>query len=75
MSIKSCSKSTVGQVTNTDELVALAHAHIAEFGVTLIIGEGRRSLRSRMPASYDPQATFRAVDKRNPHVCARWSDN
>ena len=75
MSQKSYSKYAVGHLTNTDKLVALANAHIAEYGVTLIIGEGRRSLRSRMPASYDPQAAFGAFDKRNPHVCARWSDN
>jgi len=75
VSQKSYSKHAVGHLTNTDKLVALANAHIAEYGVTLIIGEGRRSLRSRMPASYDPQATFRAVDKRDPNACKRWADN
>ena len=64
----------VSQPTNTDSDDDLIAAYIAENGAPRVYKTGMRWLVSRCPASYDPQVTFRAVDKRNPHVCARWSD-
>ena len=38
------------------------------------IKTGVRALRNRMPPSYDPPKFFDAFEKRDPLVCARWSD-
>ena len=65
----------VSQPTNTDSDNDLIAAYIAENGTPRVYETGMRWLVSRMPASYDPQATFSAVDKRDPNACKRWADN
>ncbi len=54
-----------------EELQAL----IADYeGEVRTIKTGVRALRNRMPPSYDPPVFFHAVEKRDPLVCTRWSD-
>lgn len=61
---------------STDELLELAKQYIAENGAPIVYRTGaRRLVHDRMPPSYDPPSSYGAFDKRNPHVCARWSDN
>jgi len=72
----------VSQSTNTNRdsdnwqsISDLVAAYIAENGAPRVYQTGMRWRTDRMPASYDPKSTYNSVDKCNPHVCARWSDN
>jgi hypothetical protein len=43
------------------------------FGVRVMPTKAR-ALVERMPASYDPAPSYRAVNKRDIHACKRWGD-
>ena len=58
---------------STDELLELAAIHCRNGDLSYRTG-ARRLVHDRMPPSYDPPSSYGAFDKRNPHVCARWSD-
>lgn len=43
------------------------------FGVRVMPTKAR-ALVERMPASYDPAPSYRAINKRDIHACKRWGD-
>ena len=73
---------TVSQSANTlanglthDEAQAIEEylSQTHGFGVRVMPTKAR-ALVERMPASYDPAPSYRAVNKRDIHACKRWGD-